>query len=67
MRILALALLLISCASSRLAQTYAGVRQKRIEAGVEPLTSSPEGLAAHIRSETAKWAKVIQEGNIKVA
>lgn len=44
----------------------AGVRQKLIEAGVEPLTSSPEELAAYIRSETAKWAKVIQEGNIKV-
>jgi tripartite-type tricarboxylate transporter receptor subunit TctC len=44
----------------------AGVRQKLIDAGVEPLTSSPEELAAYIRSETAKWAKVIQEGNIKV-
>jgi tripartite-type tricarboxylate transporter receptor subunit TctC len=44
----------------------AGVKQKLIDAGVEPLTSSPEELAAYIRSETAKWAKVIQEGNIKV-
>jgi len=44
----------------------AGVRQKLIEAGVEPLTSSPEELAAYILSETTKWAKVIQEGNIKV-
>jgi len=44
----------------------AGVRQKLIEAGVEPLTSSPDEFAAYIRSETAKWAKVIQEGNIKV-
>jgi tripartite-type tricarboxylate transporter receptor subunit TctC len=31
------------------------VRQKLIDAGVEPLTSTPEELAAYIRSETAKW------------
>jgi tripartite-type tricarboxylate transporter receptor subunit TctC len=43
-----------------------GVRQKLIEAGVEPLTSSPEELSAYIESETAKWAKVVKEGNIKV-
>jgi tripartite-type tricarboxylate transporter receptor subunit TctC len=44
----------------------AGVRQKLTEAGVEPLTSSPEELASYIRSETAKWANVIKEGGIKV-
>ena len=44
----------------------AGVRQKLTEAGVEPLTSSPEELAGYIKSETAKWASVIKEGNIKV-
>jgi tripartite-type tricarboxylate transporter receptor subunit TctC len=42
------------------------VRQKLIDAGVEPLTSTPEELAAYIRSETAKWAKVVKEANIKV-
>ena len=42
------------------------LRQKLIDAGVEPLTSTPEELAAHIRSETAKWAKVVKEANIKV-
>jgi tripartite-type tricarboxylate transporter receptor subunit TctC len=44
----------------------AAVRQKLTEAGVEPLTSSPEELAAYIKSETAKWAEVVKEGNIKV-
>jgi tripartite-type tricarboxylate transporter receptor subunit TctC len=44
----------------------AGVRQKLTEAGVEPLTSSPEELAGYIKSETAKWASVIKDGNIKV-
>ena len=42
------------------------LRQKLIDAGVEPLTSTPEELAAYIRSETAKWAKVVKEANIKV-
>jgi len=42
------------------------VRQKLIDAGVEPLTSTPEELAAYIKSETAKWAKVVKEANIKV-
>jgi tripartite-type tricarboxylate transporter receptor subunit TctC len=42
------------------------VRQKLIDAGVEPLTSTPEEFAAYIRSETAKWAKVVKEANIKV-
>ena len=43
-----------------------GVRQKLTEAGVEPLSSTPDELAAYIASETAKWAKVIKEGGIKV-
>jgi len=43
-----------------------GVRQKLIEAGVEPITSSPEEMSSYIRSETAKWAQVIKEGDIKV-
>jgi tripartite-type tricarboxylate transporter receptor subunit TctC len=42
------------------------VRHKLIDAGVEPLTSTPGELAAYIRSETAKWAKVVKEANIKV-
>jgi tripartite-type tricarboxylate transporter receptor subunit TctC len=43
-----------------------GVRQKLIEAGVEPITSSPEEMSSYIGSETAKWAQVIKEGDIKV-
>jgi tripartite-type tricarboxylate transporter receptor subunit TctC len=42
------------------------VRQKLIEAGVEPITSSPEEMSSYIGSETAKWAQVIKEGDIKV-
>lgn len=43
-----------------------GVRQKLVEAGVEPVTSSPEEMNSYIKSETAKWAQVIKEGDIKV-
>ena len=42
------------------------LRQKIIEAGIEPLQSTPEEFAAYMRSEQAKWAKVIQEGKISI-
>jgi tripartite-type tricarboxylate transporter receptor subunit TctC len=44
----------------------AGVRQKLLDAGIEPLTSTPEEFTAYMKSETAKWAKVVKEANIKV-
>ncbi len=34
--------------------------------GVEPTPTSPEAFEAYIRSETAKWAKVIKSANIKL-
>jgi len=34
--------------------------------GVEPAPSRPEAFTGYIRSETAKWAKVIKQGNIKI-
>ena len=42
------------------------IRQKLIDAGIDPLQSSPEDASAYIRSETLKWAKVISEGKISV-
>lgn len=42
------------------------VRQRLNEAGAELIPSSPEALAAFMRSETAKWAKTIKDGNITV-
>ena len=42
------------------------VRQKLLDAGIEPVTSTPEELSAYIKSETAKWAKVIKDAGIKV-
>lgn len=43
-----------------------GVRQKLVDAGVEPVTSSPEEMSSYIKSETAKWAQVIKQGDIKI-
>jgi tripartite-type tricarboxylate transporter receptor subunit TctC len=36
------------------------VRDQLVSSGVEPIGSSPAELASHIKSELAKWAKVIQ-------
>ena len=43
----------------------AGVRQKLLDAGIEPLRSTPEQFSAYIRSETVKWAEVVRKGNIR--
>lgn len=43
-----------------------GVRQKLVDAGVEPVTSTPDEMAAYVKSETAKWAEVIKQGDIKI-
>ena len=41
--------------------------QERMRAlGVEPQPGKPETFGAYIRSETAKWAEVIKQGNIKL-
>ena len=40
------------------------VRQKLIDAGAEPLQSSPQEMADHIRKEAAKWAEVIRTADI---
>ncbi|MBY0266823.1 MAG: tripartite tricarboxylate transporter substrate binding protein [Burkholderiales bacterium] len=41
------------------------VRQRLLNDGAEPVGSSPDEFAAYLRSETAKWAKVIQAAGIK--
>ena len=42
------------------------VRKALLDQGIEATPSSPEQFAAHIKSETAKWAKVIKTAGIKV-
>ena len=42
------------------------VRDKLIAQGMYPVGTTPEQFDAHIRSEMAKYAKVIKEAGIKV-
>ncbi len=43
----------------------ADVQKALVAQGVEPTTSTPEAFGALIRSETAKWQKVIRDAGIK--
>ena len=42
------------------------VKEKLLNSGTEPVGSSPEELAALIKSEMAKWGKVIKDAGITV-
>lgn len=42
------------------------IRRKLIDAGIDPLQSTPEAMAAYIADETAKWQKVIRTAGIKL-
>lgn len=41
-------------------------RERLTAAGIEPATSTPEELAAFMRSETAKWGQVIRDIGLKI-
>jgi len=42
------------------------LKEQLLLSGVEPIGSSPAQLASHIRSELAKWAKVIQVAGVRL-
>lgn len=42
------------------------IQQRLSESGFEPQTSTPEQFAAYMKSEIAKWAKVIRDSNISL-
>jgi tripartite-type tricarboxylate transporter receptor subunit TctC len=42
------------------------VRAKLVEAGIEPLVSTPQEMATYVSAETAKWSKVIKDANVKL-
>jgi tripartite-type tricarboxylate transporter receptor subunit TctC len=44
----------------------AAVKQRLSESGFEPQSSTPDEFAAYMKSEIAKWAKVIRESNISL-
>ena len=41
------------------------VSERLLVQGMEPTSSAPEEFAAYIRSETAKWAKVVKAAGVK--
>lgn len=43
-----------------------GVRQKLVDAGIEPVTSTPEQFAEHAKAEAARWGEVIRKAGIKL-
>jgi tripartite-type tricarboxylate transporter receptor subunit TctC len=43
----------------------AGIREQLAAQGIESATSTPEEFSAYIRSEAAKWGKVIRAANLK--
>ena len=44
----------------------AEIRQKLVGAGIDPLQSTPEQMADYMKSEAAKWEKVIKTAGIKL-
>jgi tripartite-type tricarboxylate transporter receptor subunit TctC len=40
------------------------IKQRLSESGFEPQTSTPEEFSRYMKSEIAKWAKVIRESNV---
>src|SRR3954462_12433423 len=44
----------------------AAIKQRLSESGFEPQTSTPEQFSAYMKSEIAKWAKVIRESYISL-
>ncbi|HEV2007158.1 MAG TPA: tripartite tricarboxylate transporter substrate binding protein [Burkholderiales bacterium] len=43
----------------------AAIRKRFLDDGVEPVGGTPDEFAALIRSDMAKWAKVVKDANIK--
>jgi len=44
----------------------ADTKERLLKLGAEPVGSTPEQLAAMVRSENAKWAKVIKDAGVKL-
>ena len=42
------------------------LRQKYADLGVEPVSSTPEYFGDFIKSESARYAKLIKDANIKI-
>ena len=47
-------------------QTLPDIRERFVQLGTEPTTSTPEQFTALVRDELAKWGKVIKAAGVKV-
>lgn len=43
----------------------ADLKDRFASLGMEPMTSTPEQFAAHLRTETAKWAKIVRDSGAR--
>jgi tripartite-type tricarboxylate transporter receptor subunit TctC len=41
------------------------VRERFMAQGVEPMGSTPEQMGEHIRSQMAKWGKVVKDAGVQ--
>lgn len=48
------------------ALTSADVKEKLFSLGTEPVGGTPEQFTAHVKSEVAKWRKVVKDSGVKV-
>ena len=44
----------------------AEIRERFAGLGAEPLSSTPEEFAAHIRNETGKWSRLVKSAGVKI-
>jgi tripartite-type tricarboxylate transporter receptor subunit TctC len=42
------------------------IHDKLVAQGTDPVGSSPEEFGAFIKSESAKWARVVKEANVRI-
>jgi tripartite-type tricarboxylate transporter receptor subunit TctC len=43
-----------------------GAKERLFKLGFEPVANKPEEFGARIKSEIAKWGKVVQDSNLRI-
>jgi tripartite-type tricarboxylate transporter receptor subunit TctC len=47
-------------------QSLADVKERFASIGFEPVGSTPEGFAAHLKAESTEWARVVRDAKIRI-